>query len=121
MWAAQEHQQFLIPMGPWKRNSASLHPVSTEEVPDIDFCIFTVSESDKGASELLRQNFVKLCGSWRPGALSAGYPEERVDEWISKAQDEIRTMKVHSAVAVSGFNLMPGTQLMPPANQWQAS
>lgn len=54
-----------------------------------------VTERERQASELLRQNFLQVTESWRPGLLINGFPEDAVDTWIAGARDEIINMKVH--------------------------
>ena len=39
--------------------------------------------------------------AFRPALLSGGYPVEEVDEWISKAQDEVSNMTVKVTITVS--------------------
>lgn len=56
---------------------------------------------DKYTSELARQNVFRICTSWRPALLAYGYSEALVDEWITKAQDELVGMKAHTYVSVS--------------------
>lgn len=86
-------------MGPWK-------PDSTLNLASVRWVALTlhnlpVSERDRFASELLRQNFFRICASWRPAVLKFGHPVEVVDEWVAKAQNEIVTMNVRTSVGVS--------------------
>lgn len=97
-WKAQDHRKIFIEMGPWRDGSEFHHALRTLRA------FLTpppVTESDREASELLRQNFFKICSSLRPALLAQGHPQETVDRWISNAQDEIRNMKARIYVPVS--------------------
>lgn len=99
IWEAQGHQRFLIPVGPWPQDRTSFC-IPRFQSGYAEFVTGPVNERDRIAAELLRQNFYRICASWRP-ALLGHYPAETVDEWIAKAQDELVTMKVHTYVGVS--------------------
>lgn len=62
-----------------------------------------VNGRDRFAAELTRQNFIRLGASWRPALLVNGFPEEEVDDWVAKAQDEIVNMKARTYVGVSFY------------------
>lgn len=99
-WDAQEFERFLVPLGPWKTDSTSpvLH---SSRPPHTYHLVLTVSDSERRASELLRQNVYKVCSSWRPGFLNAGYPPDQIDDWIAKSQNEVAHTKVHTYLGVS--------------------
>lgn len=59
------------------------------------------SPRDQYVAELMRQNYFKVCASWRPAILNGGFPEADVDEWIAKARAEISKLEVNSYVGVS--------------------
>lgn len=65
-----------------------------------DLLILPVNGREKFASELARQNFFRICESWRPALLGHGHSEASVDELIARAQDEVVNMKAHTYVGV---------------------
>lgn len=117
-WEAQDHQKFLIPMGAWKSDSEITH-LPCEMPTDLPL----VSERERYVSELMRQNILRVVSSWRPALLINGFPEESVDQWISKAQDEIVNRKSHIYVGVSSIDSLVfcDRSNVPCSFQWQAS
>ena len=67
-----------------------------------------VSPRDSHASELLRQNSLKICESWRVGLLKSDFSVEDVDHWIAMAKDELTNNKAQIYVGVWQFRTEVG-------------
>lgn len=104
-WETQDHQKFLIPLGAWKADSETTTCLLPCHLTSLHLPL--VNEKERYVSELMRQNILKVVSSWRPALLINGFPEESVDQWIAKAQDEILNRKTHIYVGVSSIDPYP--------------
>lgn len=84
---------------------ASIQPLLVRN-PFILTIAVLVSGRERFAAEAVRKNFFKIVGAWRPALLTHGYPEDVVDNWIAKAQEEMISMKPHIYVGVSRLPLV---------------
>ncbi|KAG8920560.1 hypothetical protein FRC00_009837, partial [Tulasnella sp. 408] len=65
-------REFWIPMGPWKEG---------------------MSESERTAAELLRQNATAILSALKPRLLEGGYDEDLLDRWSLIAKKELQEME----------------------------
>lgn len=98
IWEAQDHKNILVEMGPWKSESKSTQIISS---PGLLAQRNPVSGADRLAAELCQQNVAQLVPALRNGLISYGKSEETADQWIQKAQDEIRAMRPYYYIGAS--------------------
>lgn len=68
-----------------------------------------MSDNERRTSELLREDFLRLCASFRPALLIGGHSEESVDALLQNAQDELRAGQAHHYIQVTmnSFEIPP--------------
>lgn len=62
-----------------------------------------MTDKDRHIAALMCHDIVRLLASTRPTLLSYGYPEQTVDSWIEKAEDELRNTRKKMYVRVSNY------------------
>lgn len=71
-WSTVGETTFYVPVGPWQES---------------------MTDKDRHIATLMNHDIIRLLASTRPSLLSYGYPEQVVDNWIEKAEDELRHMR----------------------------
>lgn len=96
-WSTVGETRFYIPVGPWKEN---------------------MTDKDRHIATLMNYDIMRLLASTRPTLLSYGYPEQVVDSWIEKAEDELRhTRKKMYVLWICTWAVKPGTPGEDPEEQ----
>lgn len=72
-----------------------------------------VTDKDRHIATLMNYDIMRLLASTRPTLLSYGYPEQVVDSWIEKAEDELRHTRKKMYVLVSNRFALPIFEIAP--------